>query len=84
MIGRVHYVYLLESETDAGRKYVGSTRDLKARIVVHNAGGNVSTKPFRPWKLVAYVALRDQRRAEEFERYLKSGSGRTFAVRHFV
>ena len=80
----MYYVYLLESESEQGRNYVGSTRDLKARLATHNRGGNISTKPFRPWKLTAYVALRDERRALAFEEYLKSGSGRTFAKRHLL
>ncbi|HKS85871.1 MAG TPA: GIY-YIG nuclease family protein, partial [Pseudolabrys sp.] len=33
---------------------------------------------FRPWRLVAYFAFADSDRASEFERYLKSGSGRAF------
>jgi putative endonuclease len=79
----MYYVYLLESATDASRTYVGYTTDLKVRLKAHNAGQNVSTAPFRPWVLVAYVAFREEQRARAFERYLKSGSGKTFAKRHF-
>jgi putative endonuclease len=32
-----------------------------------------------PWRLVTYVAFSDRAKAEEFERYLKSGSGHAFA-----
>ena len=51
------YVYVLESQKNS-RLYKGFTNDLDKRIAVHNSGKNVSTKGFRPWKLV-YV--------EEFE-----------------
>ncbi len=32
-----HYVYILVSGTDPARHYVGSTRDLQARLAAHNA-----------------------------------------------
>lgn len=31
--------------------------DLKKRLETHNNGGNVSTKPHRPWKLVWYAGF---------------------------
>jgi len=34
---------------------------------------------YAPWRLVTYVAFSDERKAETFERYLKSGSGHAFA-----
>jgi hypothetical protein len=39
--------------------------------------------PNRPWGLVAAIILADEPTAIRFERYLKSGSGRAFAKRHF-
>jgi len=79
----MHYVYLLECQTDARRRYVGYTQDLKTRLASHNAGKNQSTISGRPWNLIGYIALPDERKALAFERYLKSGSGKTFAKRHF-
>ena len=80
----MHYVYLLRSVSEPERSYTGCTRNLKARLASHNAGQNPSTACGRPWQIVAYVALRDEERARAFERYLKSGSGRTFAKRHLL
>ena len=80
----MHYVYLLESQADGKRHYVGSTSDLKARLAGHNAGQNQSTISGRPWNLVGYLALADERKAVAFEKYLKSGSGKIFAKRHFI
>lgn len=37
------------------------------------------TSKYLPWELVTYVGFQDDQRAIEFERYLKSGSGYTFA-----
>ena len=77
----MHYVYLLESESAAGQRYVGATSDLKKRLAEHNAGKSSHTSKFKfmPWKLATYVAFSDSRKAEVFERYLKSGSGHAFA-----
>ena len=74
-----HYVYLLESERDARRHYVGFTQDLKARLRKHNAGEVFHTAKFRPWRIKTAVAFSDEERARDFERYLKTASGRAFA-----
>jgi putative endonuclease len=80
----MHYVYLLQSEVDRRRHYTGFTHDLRARLASHNAGQNQSTIHGRPWRLVSYFAFTEETKARAFERYLKSGSGRTFASRHFI
>ena len=79
----MHYVYLLESLANPDKRYVGLTADLKSRFADHNAGRSVHTRTARPWRLVVYVAFADKRRAMDFERYLKVGSGHAFAARHF-
>ena len=75
----MHYVYLLRSLSDPNERYVGFTADVNARLKKHNEGASVHTAKYRPWKLTAYFAFEDERRAREFEFYLKSGSGRAFA-----
>lgn len=75
----VHYVYLLQSEADREQRYVGLTSDLRKRLADHNAGKSFHTSKYPPWRLVTYVAFSDRRKAETFERYLKSGSGHAFA-----
>ena len=75
-------VYLLRSLDHPGQRYVGVTGDLRRRLDEHNAGLSPHTSKFRPWKVIVAVSFRDDRRAEEFERYLKSGSGFAFARRH--
>ena len=37
----------------------------------------------RPWKLLVVLEFPTEQQAIRFERYLKSGSGRAFAKRHF-
>ena len=73
--GPVYYVYLIESLSAQGERYVGMTTDLKQRLREHDQGKSSHTTKFSPWKLITYVAFTDRAKAEAFERYLKSGSG---------
>jgi len=75
----LYYVYLIESLSVQGERYVGMTTDLKQRLQEHNAGKSSHTSKFRPWQLTTYIALTDRIKAEAFEQYLKSGSGHAFA-----
>ena len=68
------YVYLLESISSRGRRYVGLTSNLKQRLQDHNSGKSSYTSQFTPWQLTTYVAFSDKVKAASFERYLKSGS----------
>ena len=77
------YVYVLQSELDAERHYTGMTDDLGDRVRRHNAGECEHTTKFRPWKVRVAVASAERALAAEFERYLKTHSGRVFASRHF-
>jgi putative endonuclease len=63
--------------------YSGLTRDLNARLREHNRGKCPHTLKNRPWKIETAVACRSEAKARSFERYLKTGSGREFARRHF-
>lgn len=75
----MHYVYLIESVAFPGKRYVGYTENLRQRLLDHNAGTNRSTQPFVPWRLSTYCAFSTMTQALDFERYLKSGSGKAFA-----
>ena len=73
------YVYILQSQLGPEHFYVGVTDDLRARLRRHNAGEVAHTSKFRPWRIKTAVAFTDRQRASEFERYLKTASGRAFA-----
>jgi putative endonuclease len=75
----VRYVYILESLERLDHFYVGVTADLRARLKKHNSGGVPHTSKFAPWRIKTYVAFSDEQQALQFEKYLKSGSGRAFA-----
>ncbi len=73
------YVYILQSESDPDRFYVGISDDVDARLAKHNANEVAHTLKFGPWRLKTFVAFSDEKQAFAFEKYLKSGSGRAFA-----
>ena len=77
------FVYLLQSVVDPNQHYVGLTSDPVARLAAHNAGDSPHTARFRPWRAIVTIEFANDGRASAFERYLKSGSGREFARRHF-
>ena len=76
-------VYLLRSIPSPDERHVGLTEDLNAQVQAHNRGESFHTAKYRPWRLVLAITFEDDDRATAFERYLKSGSGRAFAGKHF-
>lgn len=79
----MHYVYILWS-TKSSNFYYGSISNVGRRLKEHNAGTTLSTAPFRPWRLVWSGAFKTKKLAEDFERYLKSGSGKAFAYKRLL
>jgi putative endonuclease len=78
------FVYVWRSTVDRSWYYTGLTRHVAARLDVHNSGGSTHTRALRPWELVATIEFAAEASAVAFEKYLKSGSGRAFAKRHFL
>ncbi len=78
-----YYVYMLQSISAPASHYVGFTEDLASRLNAHNAGSVPATTAERPLRIKTAVTFTDLTRARAFERYLKSGSGRAFARKHF-
>lgn len=72
------YVYILQS-LDSKHFYVGITDDLKARLELHNSGQVPHTSKYKPWRVKTYTAFSEENQAVEFEKYLKTASGRAFA-----
>jgi predicted GIY-YIG superfamily endonuclease len=65
------------------RFFTGITTDVAQRLEFHTAGLSKHTATGRPWRVVATIQFADEFRAQQFELYLKTGSGRAFAARHF-
>jgi putative endonuclease len=79
IIAFVHYVYLIRSVNQPHKSYVGYTEDLRLRMTAHNNGSSTHTSQYCPWVLITYLGFSDKYRALDFERYLKSSSGKAFA-----
>jgi predicted GIY-YIG superfamily endonuclease len=79
----MYYVYLIKSVDHSNVLYIGYTTNLKQRLETHNSGGSIYTEKYRPWKLVMFLGFKEQSKAKEFEKYLKSQSGRAFAKKRF-
>jgi predicted GIY-YIG superfamily endonuclease len=71
------------SQTDETIHYTGITRDLDRRLLEHKRGACPHTSDNRPWRIETAIAFASETKARAFEKYLKSGSGREFARRHF-
>ena len=75
----MYYVYLIRSQLNSHKTYIGCTNNIKQRLQKHNEGASIYTKNYRPWELVVVLSFKSKSRALEFEKYLKSGSGNAFA-----
>lgn len=79
----MHYVYLIKSIEYPTQIYFGYTSNLKQRFKEHNSGKSIYTAKYKPWKLVTYLGFDTKVKALEFEKYLKSHSGRAFSKKRF-
>jgi putative endonuclease len=77
-------VYILRSEFDRTRHYIGTTNNVRECLEWHNHSLAGHTASLRPWSLVVAIEFRTEKEAVRFETYLKSGSGRVFTRRHFA
>lgn len=77
----MYYVYSLKCKDGY---YVGCTDNLKDRLGRHQKRQVPATANRLPIKLDFYFAIDDKYKAFEFEKYLKSGSGRAFINKHLI
>jgi putative endonuclease len=75
-------VYILKCSD--GSFYTGCTSDLTQRLTRHSAGYVETTKSKLPIVLIFSCAFLDKKKAFEFEKYLKSGSGIAFRNKHLI
>ena len=80
----MYYVYLIKSINNPEQIYIGYTENLKDRIITHNYGGSPHTSKYKPWEVMFYLGFKNKTRAIEFEKYLKSQSGRAFTLKRFL
>jgi putative endonuclease len=77
------YVYILRSVKD-NNLYVGSSDNIRRRFTDHNSGKVDSTRGRVPFRLEAYIAVKDKTRAIELEQYFKTGSGRALLQKRIL
>ena len=80
----MYHVYVIKSLQCFDMFYVGYTTDLNQRLVAHNSGWSIHTAKYMPWELVMYLSFSSKHKAAEFERYLKSQSGRAFMKKRLL
>ncbi|TSC87890.1 MAG: excinuclease ABC subunit C [Microgenomates group bacterium Gr01-1014_7] len=78
----MHYVYILKCADN--KTYVGCTDNLDGRLKRHQSGWVPATKERLPVDLQTYIVFGNKYKAYEFEKYLKSGSGRAFLKKRLI
>ncbi|MFZ4648502.1 MAG: GIY-YIG nuclease family protein [Patescibacteria group bacterium] len=78
----MYYVYTLRCYDT--KLYTGCTENIEERLKRHSAGHVPATKGRLPIKLITYTIFSFKHKAFEFEKYLKSGSGRAFLNKHLI
>ena len=64
------YTYILKSLQD-GKKYIGSTSNLRHRLQLHNEGKVLSTRNRKPFKLIYFETFETMSEARWRERRFK-------------
>jgi len=71
----MYYVYILLNDAKT-RTYTGVAEDVDRRLKEHNAGRVVSSKPYRPYKIVHSEPYKTLVEARKKEKFYKSTTGR--------
>jgi putative endonuclease len=74
------YIYILKSES-IGKYYIGSTINIPQRVAYHNAGMVLSTKSYRPWKLIYSEEFSTLSQARHREHVIKSWKNPAYMVK---
>lgn len=75
-------VYILKCAD--GKFYTGCTSDLEDRMKRHQTGQVPATQGRLPVALVTYIVFFEKQKAYDFEKYLKTGSGRAVMYKRLV
>ncbi len=66
----MYYVYILKSKRN-NQLYIGSTNDLKKRLLEHNNGKQIYSKRYMPWGVLYYESYNKESFARTREKRLK-------------
>ena len=72
-----YFVYILYSSKH-NKHYTGFTSNPEQRLLSHNNLGKDWTARYRPWKLIYTKGFELKSEAIQYEKWLKTGSGRDF------
>lgn len=79
----MHYVYILELQN--GQHYIGYTTNLDDRMRRHASGEACATTERIPMQSISfYAAFQSEKKARDFEKYLKSSSGFAFRNKRLI
>jgi len=67
----MYFVYMLKSKSIKSITYVGYTKDLKKRIMLHNTGKGAKFTRGRKWKLIYKEKYFSKKEAISREYYIK-------------
>lgn len=76
------HVYILKCIDNS--YYTGCTGNIQKRLKRHNKGNVSYTSTRLPIELISYFSFNAKHKAYDFEKYLKSGSGRAFANKRLI
>ena len=68
----IYYVYMLKSKSIKPITYVGYTKDLKKRIILHNTGKGAKFTRGRKWVLIYKEKYKSKKEAISREYYIKN------------
>ena len=75
-------VYILKCSN--GQHYTGYTENIGKRLTAHNKGEGHFTKDKLPVELIHLSLFPNKKKACDFERYLKTGSGAAFSNKRLL
>jgi len=80
----MYIVYILTSIKNPNRYYIGITQDLDRRLKDHNNEQSGYAERYAPWQIETYITFKNKKKAEQFEAYLKEGSGQAFLKKRLL
>ena len=80
----MYHVYILISQKDKTKYYIGFTDNVEKRLKKHNAKETYYAKRYSPWQLQTCVSFKRKEKALSFEKYLKHGSGFAFLKKRLL
>ena len=67
-----YYVYMLKSKGIKPVTYVGYTKDIKERLILHNSGKGAKFTRGRKWRLIYKEVFKSKSKAISREYYIKN------------